>query len=1083
MAEPQFLSDEPLSLDVKRDIYFGHQDIANSLYEIIAKDCPKPFTVGLFGQWGTGKTTIINILNNKLHDVEIPTVLFDVWKYEDDALRRTFLREIVEQLKKKNCLASNFSLTERMDASIKKEIRASFSLTLYKALTFGAILLAILGLGALLSNLFPSAFALKDFFNFLLGSTFAAGFLLWIIKEIFTTETVLATLERFKDPHEFEGEFHRTIEALNEKAIVIEIDNLDRCRHDKAVELLSTVKTFLAKDSDSHLQKVIFLIACDDAAIKKHLEKVFGVTKNAAFSPDEFLRKFFNVFIRIPTFIDTELQKYTEDLLKETHVADFTSKDLAYVIASSFRENPRQIKQFINTLLAHFLLAKEREESEMPLMPVGTVSKNAAYLAKILIIQQNFPLVYRELERRYLTDEEAQNIENKEDPEQITKFKAFLRATKTITAPDIRPFIHLKQSEIERSIKGAKEIEAGLVDNHIEFVSDKFKAIKLDSQQLDSLKRFLPNLLSNNKGRKQPLLNIISCSLECLKQNAIKLEKDFYDRIADLLLEEGELKDEIATIEPVLIFEEIIANCDGKYKPALINRCIHVFSVVGQSNQRLPLDYAAKLLERFIANKEKVKTQANKIRETMSELYSTQTKLLSLFKDKEEEQEMFLGSESPEKLLASFTENDIDNEKSFQEKVAVLIDLKPISRALTVETFLRMFISLMSAESAKEFRAGKENFFKCTTSLLRAYQNLIPSVDKTTLGKFSDGIINGFPRISDWNQRKIIMPLQLLQSNIDASRTSQLDSQAQAFFNNASLESIQYVFSNLSEEEIKKTVEKFAAVFQTKGSQNQVSFDYLYEKAPSNIKNAWLCNLITSPHYERALNKLRELKYAVEDSKEVVKSLLHQVQAVGESQRLGFYSAINQMECAKNPELQKELISHIKSLLRGNSSQSQTVGISALQEASKYFPASVKREIACDTIEWLRTLNTSSVLQPPAIKSVMISWDSLEGQKPVQQEYVDFIFDKLIKRATVNPIDSIRLGYEILISISPSYEEYPIYFDDVLVRIENEKSNSEIRMELVSGLSKLKQQQKNIENEHVFWSKVDKLIVSSAAKN
>mgnify|MGYP001602705899 CR=1 FL=1 len=77
---------------------------------------------------------------------------------------------------------------------------------------------------------------------------------------------------------------------------MIIVDNLDRCSHSKAVELLSTIKTFLAKD-DGNRSDCVFLITCDDEAIKQHIRSVYLKDNengaSGAFDVDEFLRKFF----------------------------------------------------------------------------------------------------------------------------------------------------------------------------------------------------------------------------------------------------------------------------------------------------------------------------------------------------------------------------------------------------------------------------------------------------------------------------------------------------------------------------------------------------------------------------------------------------------------------------------------------------------------------------------------------------------------------------------------------------------------------------------------------------------------------
>jgi len=40
---------------------FGHWAYAKTLYKILS-DNDKPLTIGLFGEWGSGKSTVINML-------------------------------------------------------------------------------------------------------------------------------------------------------------------------------------------------------------------------------------------------------------------------------------------------------------------------------------------------------------------------------------------------------------------------------------------------------------------------------------------------------------------------------------------------------------------------------------------------------------------------------------------------------------------------------------------------------------------------------------------------------------------------------------------------------------------------------------------------------------------------------------------------------------------------------------------------------------------------------------------------------------------------------------------------------------
>jgi adenylylsulfate kinase-like enzyme len=55
-------------------------------------------TIGLFGGWGTGKSSIVENLKTNLLSEKTPVVIFDVWKHDGDALRRTFLKNMDIQL-------------------------------------------------------------------------------------------------------------------------------------------------------------------------------------------------------------------------------------------------------------------------------------------------------------------------------------------------------------------------------------------------------------------------------------------------------------------------------------------------------------------------------------------------------------------------------------------------------------------------------------------------------------------------------------------------------------------------------------------------------------------------------------------------------------------------------------------------------------------------------------------------------------------------------------------------------------------------------------------------------------------------
>lgn len=65
------------------------------------------------------------------------------------------------------------------------------------------------------------------------------------------------------------------------------------------------------------------------------------------------------------------------------------------IITAAFRSNPRRVKQFLNTLTAKLLLVREREAQKII---VPTISSEVAFLARLTVIEEEFPAFYLALQ-------------------------------------------------------------------------------------------------------------------------------------------------------------------------------------------------------------------------------------------------------------------------------------------------------------------------------------------------------------------------------------------------------------------------------------------------------------------------------------------------------------------------------------------------------------------------------------------------------------------------------------------------------------------------------------------------------------
>lgn len=96
-----------------------HESIAENLYGLISDRDTPDLTIELEGKRGSGKSTVIKILSEKLKENPDTFIFYiDTWAHEGNPLRRIFLESFLEDVKK---LAELNDLTNNKDL---EEIRS-----------------------------------------------------------------------------------------------------------------------------------------------------------------------------------------------------------------------------------------------------------------------------------------------------------------------------------------------------------------------------------------------------------------------------------------------------------------------------------------------------------------------------------------------------------------------------------------------------------------------------------------------------------------------------------------------------------------------------------------------------------------------------------------------------------------------------------------------------------------------------------------------------------------------------------------------------------------------------------------------
>lgn len=150
-----------------------HSRITRAILELI-KNHNDAISIGLEGYWGSGKTTIVKLLEQGLTDennksqtgtVGTPTakkeftlIVFDAWAHEGDPLRRIFLESLIQQLQEKGWIKHKEWKKQLEEIAKRKEVQK----TILPPLTRLGKIVAILAFLVPLGTALVSGVAQKD---------------------------------------------------------------------------------------------------------------------------------------------------------------------------------------------------------------------------------------------------------------------------------------------------------------------------------------------------------------------------------------------------------------------------------------------------------------------------------------------------------------------------------------------------------------------------------------------------------------------------------------------------------------------------------------------------------------------------------------------------------------------------------------------------------------------------------------------------------------------------------------------------------------------------------------------------------
>lgn len=414
----------------------GFADIAEPIQEALLRERLDPVAVGVFGDWGSGKSTVLEILRQRLNERGRVVVVYTrPWEYDPNIdPKATLIAEVLsavrtEVAKDEGRMAQ---LADRFKGLVAR-VQWSKAVTL---VANSALTLSIPKIADVVGIFGDGDDGLAD-----------------------------PTLQGFRD------EFDELMKELEEiDRVVVLVDDLDRCLSDTVVAALEAIKLFLS------VRKMGFVIAADRRLVTLAIATRYAQSAQGALMAREYLEKIVQIPISVPTLGLADTEAYLAMMLLERHLADDALSRLAEhcdtrrrageartldalpaglvpsdaagelqlagvlapVLFRRLAGNPRRLKRFLNAFWLRSAIAERRSAALQP-----------SALAKLLVLEELEPDAFSQLLAWLGDGELAVKLAELEDPKQNAgepALREWALTPPTLAAEDLDPYLRLAAS-------------------------------------------------------------------------------------------------------------------------------------------------------------------------------------------------------------------------------------------------------------------------------------------------------------------------------------------------------------------------------------------------------------------------------------------------------------------------------------------------------------------------------------------------------------------------------------------------------------------------------------------------------------
>jgi len=317
---------------------------------LLSADTRAPLTVSVEGEWGSGKSSFMLQLADRIEGAKKPVVWFSAWRHDkDESLWAAFALTFMQQLAKPFSWRARFDIA--LDLFLKRfpgvaalrpvVLHLLGPILLFVLLSVFLVLLAIGVLGP--EHILPFAPGGKPIPGTTGWTTIAVLVCMWKLFH-YLLKTLGNPLRidfrkdlskiNYQDRVAFVEKFHEDFRLIVDayapgQKVFVFIDDLDRCAVPQAADLLQAINLLVGTDS-----RIVFILGLDREKVAAGLAAKFkDVLPYMRYADDaedekmaaracgirfgqEFIEKFIQLPFRVPVSQVTELKRFFDDLAR-----------------------------------------------------------------------------------------------------------------------------------------------------------------------------------------------------------------------------------------------------------------------------------------------------------------------------------------------------------------------------------------------------------------------------------------------------------------------------------------------------------------------------------------------------------------------------------------------------------------------------------------------------------------------------------------------------------------------------------------------------------------------------------------------